>query len=164
MIKYCVIYGLIIGCIIFSGCTENKQIYEESEDPIVPIVITQTECIMPMESELGLVDVIVFDWFVNEYDESEILFDFNVYNYGYSEAKDIKIKCMLFDDKDNVLTSSIYNFGNIASNSYVFDESTTQYDTNPDSYYSAVCYIDSCENCEILNSRIPALIEEINNW
>jgi hypothetical protein len=129
-----------------------------------PIVQTQT---IVQDTERGIVDVELYGWFINEDDESEVLFDFFVYNYGSVEAKNIKIKCVFLDSNYEPLTSSVYNFGNIASNSYVYDESTAHYNFDMDSYdaeYSAVCFIQSCENCEILNERIPQIMEELKQY
>jgi len=151
------IYTVLLTLIVLTciGCVGNSDF--TNSEPIVP---TQTTV---QEPELGLVDVQLYDWGVNEYDESEVLFQFYVYNYGSVEAKNIKIKCVFLDSDYEPLTSSVYNFGNIASNSCVFDESTVYYNFDMDSYYaeySAVCFIQSCENCEILNERIPQKMEE----
>jgi len=80
------------------------------------------------------------------------------YNYGYKEAKNVKIECEVYNDEDDEYPVFIAeeNIGNVASTSvkerefvfyigYIFidDEAI------------AKCRIMSCEDCEILTERIP---------
>ena len=109
--------------------------------------------------EKALVEAQIYDWFANEDDPTELVFDYSIYNYGDIEAKNIEVRCSLYDeDGTRVIASVLDNYGNLASKSYEFGEVVTDDVTNSFDYYSALCYVESCDDCEILYKRIPELI------
>ena len=57
--------------------------------------------------------------------------------------------------------SALDNYGNLASRSSEIGEFTPRDTGSTNLYdeYSAYCYVESCDNCEILYNRIPELIE-----
>ncbi|MCK5043720.1 hypothetical protein KAR52_01840 [Candidatus Pacearchaeota archaeon] len=110
--------------------------------------------------EKALLDAEIYDWAVNEDNPTELFFTYFVYNYGNVEAKNVKIKCTLYDeDGTGVMTSVVDNFGNLASKSYKLGEAVTKDVTNSFDYYTSLCHVESCDNCEILYKRIPELVE-----
>ncbi len=109
--------------------------------------------------EKALVEAQIYDWFANEDDPTELVFDYSIYNYGDIEAKNIEVRCSLYDeDGTRVIANVLDNYGNLASKSYEFGEVVTDDVTNSFDYYSALCYVESCDDCEILYKRIPELI------
>ena len=111
--------------------------------------------------EKALVDVLMTLWAENIYDSSEMFFDYTVYNYGNSEVKNLKVTCEVWDEDGlNKLHSSTDTYGNLASNSFEMEEYTTKnIQTIPETEYYSFCYVESCDNCEILHERIPELVE-----
>lgn len=91
---------------------------------------------------------------------NEMFFDYYIYNFGNAEAKNVVITCKLFDEEYNRIKSADQDYGNIASNSYEFEEliSPIVPDFLGNEYYS-ICYVKSCDNCKILSEDIPELME-----
>jgi len=113
------------------------------------------------ETEKAFLDVQIYDWAENIDDSSEMFFDYWIYNFGDVEAKNIRVRCDLIeDDLETRRTSVVHTLGNLASRSESFEEVTTN---NPPiiqgEEFIGLCYVESCDNCEILYKRIPELIE-----
>jgi len=109
----------------------------------------------------AILDIEMYDWGENLYDDSELLFDYWITNYGDVEAKNIKVRCKLNNLEQGVVFSALDNYGNLASRSSELGEFTPKDTSTKNSYdkYSAYCYVESCDNCEILYKRIPAIAE-----
>lgn len=112
-------------------------------------------------NEKALLDVQIYQWAQNENNLDEMFFDYWLYNYGNTEARNVKIKCDLFEeDLVTKRTSVSHNYGNIASRSGNLGEVITmQPIIEEGELFVAQCHVESCDNCEILYKRIPALIE-----
>jgi len=145
---------LLIAVIAFAGLSFTKSSQNCPE-------VEEKECPQPIAK--AMLDAQVYTWGVNLYNESEFLFDYWLYNYGNAEAKNVKVRCKLANEEQGVVFSGLHDFGNIASTSSTFGEftplkSTTQsYNSNKE--YSGYCYVESCDNCEILYKKIPDLVE-----
>ncbi len=121
-------------------------------------------CILP-QITIGkaILNIEMYQWGLNELDNTEMLFDYWIYNYGDTEAKNISVECKLLDENYNVLKTAIDNYGSLASYSVRFGEMSTE---KPDNIVkdvtmiTTICYVDSCDNCEILYKRIPDLVED----
>ena len=140
-----ILLALLIGSIIyFTSQTKDEQ---------CEVCLNNTQ-------NKAILDVEIYDWAENLYDSSEMFFDYWIYNYGNNEAKNIKVRCKLFDKYDNVRASVVDYYGNLASASVEFGEViTSNFKSNSQEEFSATCYIESCDNCEILYKRIPELVE-----
>lgn len=148
---------LLIAVITFAGLYFTKSVPNcpEVNEELCSAFIT--EC--PQVEEKAMLKVETAGWFVNLYDETEMFFDYWIYNFGDKEAKNIKVKCKLYDENYNLLTSVTDNFGNLASNSGEFGEVYTDDVMEENKEYVGLCYVESCDNCEILYKRIPDLVE-----
>ncbi len=110
----------------------------------------------------ALVDIELYGWAINEDNNSQMYFGYEISNYGGDEARNVSVKCVIKDEDLNDVSSSTQNIGNIASETssykefYTFDDSLN-YELSENS--TAVCYVESCENCEILYKNIPELVE-----
>ncbi len=124
---------------------------------------TQDKNIIPEDevSNKALLDVKIYSWAENLYDDSEMFFDYFIYNYGDIEAKNIVVRCNLYeDDYKTKRVSATEHYGNLASKSFEFGELITDKpSTIPGEEFTAFCYVESCDDCEILNERIPKLVE-----
>jgi hypothetical protein len=118
-------------------------------------------------NEEGVVHVEIFDWGYNEENEDELIFSYWIYNFGNFEAKDINVRCKLFESfgDEEVASTSLHKYGNLASRSVRWEEFLTpRPDTvNLEDEYTSICYVESCENCEVLFRRIPELIESFES-
>lgn len=85
-----------------------------------------------------------------------------VYNFGGVEAKNITLKCVIMDEQENLVKAVDYNFGNLASYSYKYDEVYMNYRIPQNVNYTAICFINGCDNCDILIDKLPD-INELNN-
>ncbi len=113
-----------------------------------------------VEEEKAMLNVELLGLFENLYDSSEMFFDYRVDNYGNVEAKNVKVRCKILNKMGDVESSVLDNFGSIASNSAKVGEVVTL--NIPFSQYedgTYFCYVESCENCEILYRNIPDMIE-----
>ena len=99
------IMGASISFFILSGETIEK---------IVTIEI---------EKEQPMLSIQIIDWYENEFDASERIMDYYIMNYGNIEAKNVTITCTIENSIGIEKNSQIYQIGNIASNSYEFQES-----------------------------------------
>jgi len=127
-------------------------------------VVSELECEQCKEciQDKALLDIQPYEWGVNLYDNSEFLFNYWIMNYGDVEAKNIKVRCKLEDVSENVAFSQVHTYGNLASKSVEFGETTPKkslaINYNPNKEYSGYCYVESCDNCIILYKRIPNLV------
>lgn len=97
----------------------------------------------------------------NELDTNEMFFDYWIYNYGDTEAKNVKVKCVLLGWDYNVLKRVVDDYGNLASSSAELGEVVFK---KPNSVtlnteLTGICYVVSCSNCEILYKRVPKAVE-----
>lgn len=152
---------LLIAVISFAGLYFTKS---ASNCPNVDEELCAdfvTEC--PQAEDKALLDVETYTWGINLYDESEFIFNYWIMNYGDTEARNIKVRCKLENEEQGVVFSGLHSFGNLASRSATFGEFTPKKSTaqgyNSNKEYSGYCYVESCDNCEILHKRIPDLVE-----
>ena len=144
---------LLIAVIAFAGLYFTKSAPQEINEQ------TCSDFINECPEEKSILDAQIYDWAINEDNSSEMFFDYWLYNYGNVEARNIKVRCDLYED-DLIIkaTSVIDNFGNLASRSSAFGEVLTPDVSKSNEFYTALCYVESCDNCEILYKRIPDLI------
>lgn len=143
---------LLIAVIVFAGLYFTKSV------PNCPEV-EEKDC--PQPEQKAIVHSEIYLWGFNELDTSQLLFNYWIYNYGDVEAKNLKVRCKLFDANGNEASSSLHTFGNLASQSVQFGEFTPQKSSTVKmtEEYSPVCYVESCnDNCDILVSRIPEIV------
>jgi len=112
----------------------------------------------PIE-EKALLKVDMYNWGYNIENDNELLFNYWILNYGDVEAQEIQVRCKITDKYEKLIFSGIDYYGNLASNSNSFGEFSSQRQTpsNQDMEYMGFCYVESCENCEILHEKIPEL-------
>jgi len=156
---------LIISVILFLAVIVFAGLYFIKSVPDCPKVNAElcsgfiSAC--PKLDEKAIINAGIYDWGYNELDTNQLLFDYWIYNYGKVEAKNIKVRCKLFDVNNKVVSSSLHNYGNLASQSVQLGEFTPQKPSaiNINGEYSPICYVESCENCDILYKNVPDLIE-----
>ena len=132
--------SLLILMISLVGCT--RVVEKEVEVMVEP-------------EEQAMVSVIFDSWGENMYDSSEVIFSYNIINYGFVEAKDIKVKCYVANRNDELINSVTDNAGNIASTSFKYGESYLKIRTTDD--MTGFCYAVSCDNCVLLNQRLTEI-------
>lgn len=97
-------------------------------------------------------------WVENYYNENELIFRYNLYNFGNEEAKDVEMTCQIMRD-DLILKKLTKDVNNIASRSGRYGEMIVEYSENTDNT-TGICYVNDCGgNCELLYERIPSLVE-----
>lgn len=143
------IVSLVIGIVVLAVLCDKLQTDLEEERAKEPEI-----------KQEAILDVQIYSWAENLYDSSEMFFAYWVYNYGDIEARNIKVRCKLFDENDNLRASVLDSFGNVASNSRGFNTVITKniYFKQEEKFYP-ICYVESCDNCEVLYKEIPELIE-----
>ena len=113
----------------------------------------------PEIEKKALVDAQIYDWAENLDNSNEMFFTYNLYNYGEVEAKNIVVKCDLWDEKGQTILATVKdNYGNLASLSVGTDSVITKDVANNYDLYIPLCYVSSCDNCDILYKKIPDLI------
>ncbi|MCK9595687.1 hypothetical protein M0R19_00690 [Candidatus Pacearchaeota archaeon] len=141
---YKIISGILLIITIILGVLYFTKIsnYTESEEKAI------------LNSEL-------FSWNENLYNNTEMFYTFNIYNYGNEEAKNIKVTCKSFElDTEKLIAKATDSFGNLASNSYKqYELITKNVPTDINKEYTSLCYVESCDNCEILYNKIPELVQ-----
>lgn len=147
IIQNIVIVLLIIGILVFG------YLYFEK-----PKIIYQDKLI---EDNRAILDVDIDEWGKYIYNSDEILFDYWLYNYGNSEANNVKVECKIFDINYNLISSVLDNVGNIASHSASFKEIEKIQKIYNVSNNIGICYIKSCDNCKILYKEIPELVKNL---
>jgi len=152
--------------LLFVGCQAEyeEKVCPEYEEKICP------ECeekicprCEPIQEEKALVDFFPADYNVNANNQNQIIFSIRLVNYGYKEAKNVVLSCVLYDrgvdgSEESVELRIIRNIGNIAPTS-LSNQNILANAPNLDGnhYYTPVCYPESCDNCEILFQRVPEL-------
>ncbi len=153
---------VLIGMLVLVGC----QI--ECPDCVIP---EQEECEICKTCEVckevpedkALISTLFGGWGENIDNNNEILFDFVVYNYGNVEAKDVIVTCIIDDFSGKTLFTKKKNIGNIASTSENFEQVVFS-KGNLNIYAGNIeggCHVSTCNNCEILDYRIPELKERL---
>ncbi len=140
----------LIGVLFLVGCEEyvTKEC-QTCEEPQI-------------EKGKAILNTEIYSSGVNEYNSNELLFQYWITNYGDVEAKNIKVRCNLLDENYNILKTVTDTYGNLASKSIEFGEAITK---KPNSvkinktFTVPVCYVESCNSCEILYKRIPKIVE-----
>jgi len=109
--------------------------------------------------EKALLDVGLYDWAINVDNVDEIFFEYFIYNYGKVEAKNVKVRCTLWDESGEIKTTVIQNVGNVASFSSPFQSVITDYTISEDELFVSDCFVESCDDCDILWKKIPGLVD-----
>jgi hypothetical protein len=93
-------------------------------------------------------------WGQNANDTSKVLFAYFIYNFADVEAKNVSVVCEIGEDDElnNLLRSQTFNIGNIASNSYEYQESNIKYITS--GYDYGYCHLKTDENYIDLSEKI----------
>jgi len=167
-----IIFPVFVLLVLFlAGCqTQTITKYQCENGQIVDSIdlcsgqqIPDIECSnCQIEEGMAILDVEVYDWGYNEYNEDELLFDYWISNYGDIEAKNIVVRCKLIGDENKIKASVIDNYGNLASKSTELGEFTPEKPStySDDEEYAPICYVESCgNNCHILYKEIPDLVE-----
>ncbi len=97
---------------------------------------------------------VINSYYINELNEEQIFFSYSIINYGYEEAKNVEVVCILYDENDDVVLREKENIGNVASTSIVYKEMYADYYVEDDELLGPGCMIVGCDNCEILTNRI----------
>ena len=100
---FCIFIGVCVGSQICS----SEIIIEEKQQPML------------------IVEVI--EWGGNIVDSSEVLFNYWISNYGNVEAKNVVVNCMIQDKDENIINEQSFKIGNVASNSYEWQQSKMKY-------------------------------------
>ena len=161
------ILSLVLVIITISGCTQlSSQPSEKQVTEITKYVCSDSSIVNKAEScpepeKKALVHAFISRWGYNIYDSTELIFDYGIYNFGDAEAKDIKVICKAIENVTETRFSFSHDYGNLASKQYAYGEFTPKIPINFDKNkgYDAICYVESCQNCEILYKRIPSLVE-----
>ena len=126
---------LVIAVILLCGSTFLAgQSFAKTET-----IIAYQEKVQPML----LVEII--EWGENIEDSSEVLFDYFVNNFGNVEAKNVVVVCEIQDDNENILKKQSFNIGNVASNSYEWQESTMDYHIMDMDNVYGTCVLESAD-------------------
>lgn len=157
--KYQIVSAVLLIIVIafaslyFIKASSSQEINEQTCSDFI------NQC--PEPEEKAMITSELMSWNENLYNSSEMFYTFNLYNYGNSEAKNIKVTCKSFEsDTGKLIAKDIDSFGNLASNSYdQYELITNNVPTDIDKEYISLCYVESCENCEILHNNIPELAE-----
>ena len=120
-------------------------------------MVNSSEFIVEKEQPMLLTQFI--EWGESIEDSSTILFIYYIYNFGNIEAKNVKVKCVITDIDENILKQQSFNIGNIASNSYEYQESSIKYYLNPTEHL-AYCELESADGEYINLEERLAEIEE----
>ena len=132
--KVFIIALLILGILLLSSC---KQIQEEK----------------------ALIVAEIIDWGL--YEENKIGFGFRVINYGYKEADEVKVVCKIYSLSDEILLEVEKDISNIKETSVKIDKIYIQKPEEISNLENlrGICYASSCKDCELLEERLPELIE-----
>ena len=123
------VLGLFVGAAIFSLIVEEEVVYKDK--------------IIYQEKEQPMLLVYYNTGGPNINDNSEMIFVYDVANFGNVKAKNVSIICQVQDIKENIIKEQIFNIGNIASNSYEYQESYMDY-TGPEDQF-AVCKLNDAD-------------------
>ncbi len=130
---------------------------------VVAIIFTALFCIsgfiifaLVYDSGKAIVDASVINWGGGE-DETNVYFEAEVINYGEREAKDVILKCVVYAENSsasNALISLEGFVGNIGSRSYLHMELEQANQAGSLNNTLGTCFIEACNECEILRERI----------
>lgn len=134
LISFFLVGGLCL--LVGMNITENTIVYEDVE----------------VEKEQPMLLVTETQWQGNIDDDSEIFFDYFIYNFGNVEAKNITIRCEITNGNEDIIKKKIFKIGNIASNSYEYQQSTMKYSEAYLEDRFGGCYLESA-NGDYINLR-----------
>ena len=147
----------VLAIVLVAGCTTTGNVASDEKDDT-----PYAECDSCCPQDKALLDIDLSDW--GEYLDRfyELFFSVKVYNYGYVEAKNVLVRCEIYNDVDD--SSPVFvaekSLGNIASTSVKERELVfARNDTFIDDEAVVTCGIASCDDCEVLKERIPELSE-----
>lgn len=149
---------ILILLVIFSGYLFNQ--YQKE------IVKNQNKKIFNLQEKINkpLLRVMTRSWRPNPNNTEEYLYDVTLFNYGMEEAENITIGCGLFkENNESFLYSFTNKVGNIASQSakrLILRSSAPSVKLSMSDKTQAVgdytiCFAISCNDCILLNERIP---------
>ncbi len=138
--------NIILGILLVISVIANLYLFSLKTEP-------------PQPEEKALLKAETIQWAINLYDENEMFWEYYVYNFGGVEAKNVKVRCIIYDENYNTLKSATDNFGSIASYSAELGDAYAPNIMNEFGEFGGLCYIKSCDNCEILYKKIPELVE-----
>ena len=154
---------LLIAVISFAGLyfTKSAPSQDINEQTCSDFI---NEC-PEIPEEKALVLGMLNSWGENLYDSSENLFTVDIYNFGEVEAKNVEVICDVtvgdedgYEVSETPVSTVTKRIGNIASTSYKAVELEGKINKQKEGNYPlASCYVNYCENCEILAERIPEL-------
>lgn len=106
----------------------------------------------------GLLGVVTDGWDV---DDDHLVFFYSVDNYGVRTAKNIMVRCKFMDLESNLIFSGLQDIGSLeAGTSKSLDLSVPRpLGLDTDGVYSMFCYVESCDNCDIIYKRISSMTE-----
>ncbi len=84
--------------------------------------IIMNEEVIEVEEEIPMLLAEGIEFYGNLDDESETIFYYFIYNFGDIEAKNVSVICNIKNPSGVVIKSEIFNIGNVASNSYQWEE------------------------------------------
>ena len=84
-------------------------------------------------------------WGENIDDSSEVLLDYWVSNYGNIEAKNVVVNCIIQDKDENIINEQSFKIGNVASNSYEWQESIMKYHIKDSDNVYGNCKLESVD-------------------
>ena len=152
---------LLIAVISFAGLyfTKPASSQEVNKQTCSDFI---NEC-PEIPEEKALMFGVLNSWGENLYDSSEYILAVDVYNFGEVEAKNVELICDIYvGDEDGYTVSEIpvatvtKRIGSIASTSYKYSELEADKNSQKEGFYPlAVCSVNYCENCEILDDKIP---------
>jgi len=151
---------LLIAVIAFAGLyfTKSAPFQEVNEQ-------TCSEFISKCPEEKALIFGLLNSWGEDYYDSGKNVFTVEVYNFGNVEARNVEVICEInvgdeegYTISDTPIATITKKIGNIASTSYKYVDLENNKDRKKEGEYPlAFCRVNSCENCEILDERIPEL-------
>ena len=145
----------VLEVVFVAGCATTGEVISDEPDET-----PYAECDSCCPEEKALLHMFLDSW--GRFLERDDQFHFATvtYNYGFKEAKNVKIECEVYNDEDDEYPSFVVDddIGNVASSSlkereFVFTIGYIFVDDDA----VAKCRITSCEDCEILTERIPEL-------
>jgi len=94
----------------------------------IGLQLSQPETIITyQEKQQPMLLVEFIRWGENIDDSSEVLLDYWISNYGNVEAKNVVVNCMIQDKDENIINEQSFKIGNVASNSYEWQQSKMKY-------------------------------------
>ena len=149
---------ILVGMLVLVGCINEPVICPEEK------VCNICEICEEVPEEEALITSVFGEWGENELNNNELLFYTIVYNYGNVEAKNVVVTCTVDDAQGKRIYTKKKSIGNIASLSENIKEivlskgSINIYDDE----VRGGCHVSACDNCEILDYKIPELKERLS--